>query len=196
MSNGSIQGQTYLSLQGGELQGNVEMNGNKITGLGEATNDGDAVNFKVLKNNLKYNFYNQFQKISTIYPSKDTTTSITRAISPGLPFFILIEADGQQNGTLYTYFTKNNVAEYNILGGIEINNNTFQHNSVYLATMSGIQANKLIYVVPGPYITLGAGTTYQSFNFVSEGKNSITAHMRLESDQKTPVNIYALHSTL
>lgn len=43
MSNGSIQGQTYLSLQGGELQGNVEMNGNKITGLGNAVDDGDAV---------------------------------------------------------------------------------------------------------------------------------------------------------
>lgn len=54
MSNGSIQGQTYLSLQGGELQGNVEMNGNKITGLGNAVNDGDAVNLKMLKDKTEF----------------------------------------------------------------------------------------------------------------------------------------------
>lgn len=110
MSNGSIQGQTYLSLQGGELQGNVEMNGNKITGLGEAVDDGDAVNLKTLKD--KTEFDNQgilkFAKYAGQIPTKGAYNTVYTITFDWLPTMLIFKGKPYKDSSLNVSFFLNN----------------------------------------------------------------------------------------
>ena len=191
MSNGSIQGQTYLSLQGGELQGNVEMNGNKITGLGEAVNDGDAVSLDVLNNKLQNNFFNQFKTMGVIYPNTSWTNTLTRYKNQGLPLFILIEADVNQSGTIFTYYNPNNTNQSNIVGKITYTNNDFKQNTVYLATLGGIFGNKGKYIVEGMQVAIEGSYRPMELTFVNDDEGNYLFHVRVESSQNTPVRFYA-----
>lgn len=54
MANGAILGQTFLSINGGSMNGNIDMNSQKITELGSPSLGTDGANKNYVDGKIKY----------------------------------------------------------------------------------------------------------------------------------------------